>query len=144
MKTVRKFKNTIEKNNIDFKEFIAKFCYVFNNKNSKLHAFVIEGISNAGYSLVAKILLHNMNPTKITKSSAGNKFRFSRPPDSNCALWEEASIPQGVDMWNSILGREGMETDIKHADRMAIPNVPCIIAAETLLKGKKDKTKKVS
>ncbi|XP_063615629.1 uncharacterized protein LOC134788728 [Penaeus indicus] len=125
---VYRFVNIIEKNNIKFKDFIAKFCYVFNGLNSKIHGFVIQGVSNAGKSLVAKILLHNLHPTKITKNSSGNNFRFSRLPDSNCVLWEEASIPSTeVDLWKSILGGEAMETDVKHQDHQEIPNIPWII-----------------
>lgn len=110
---VRQYKDIIEKNNINFRRFIARFCYAFNGRNSKIHAFVIEGVSNAGKSLVARMLLHNLHPTKITKNSNGNNFRFSWLPDyySNCVLWEEASIPKTeVDLWKSILGGEEMET----------------------------------
>lgn len=129
-KQVRQFKRIIERNNINFRKFIAQFCYVFNGVNSKIHAFVIEGVSNAGKSLVAKMLLYNLHPTKITKNSNGNNFRFSRLQDSNSVLWEEAQVPEAeVNLWKSILGGEEMETDEKHQDHQSIPTLPWIITA---------------
>ena len=88
---------------------------------------MLQGPSNTGKSLLAKLIVSGYNYATVARSTESNNFIFQNLLGKTAALMEEPFITKAtVNDFKQLLGGERMEIGIKHRDREWLERVPII------------------
>ena len=112
-------------NNIDLPEFLAWNSAIKNMRYMKINTLVLQGLTNAGKSLIADTLISLCHPEEISRERDNSGFHLDQLPEASAVIFEEPCItPTNVGTWKLLFEGKLVKTDIKHKDKEGIRRLP--------------------
>lgn len=116
-----------EVNDIDMEKFKKDVKMIMEQRHNKINTLVLQGGSNTGKSLIAKLIVGGYNVGTVARTSESNNFIFQNLLGKTVGLMEEPFITKiTVNDFKQLLGGERMEIGVKHRDREWLDRVPII------------------
>lgn len=117
----------MEVNNIDIPQFKKDIKMIMEQGHKKINTLVLQGPSNTGKSLLAKLITGGYNIGTVARSTESNNFIFQNLLGKTVGLMEEPFITKmTVNDFKQLLGGERMEIGVKHRDREWLDRLPII------------------
>nr|AVM80379.1 non-structural protein 1 [Ambidensovirus sp.] len=121
-----------KENNIDIIHFLSWNEIIKTKRYKKINGIVLEGITNAGKSLILDNLLAEVRPEEIPRERDNSGFHLDQIPGAGSVLFEEPMItPVNVGTWKLLLEGKRIKTDIKNKDKEPIDRTPTWITTAT-------------
>lgn len=115
-------------NEIDMIHFLAWNEIIKTCRYVKINGLVLEGLTNAGKSLIIDNIIGPAQPEEIPRERDNSGFHLDQLPGAACALFEEPMItPTNVGTWKLLLEGKTVKTDIKNKDKEGIKRLPIYI-----------------
>lgn len=116
------------KNKVDINELLAWATLIKNQTLTKKNSLVLEGVTNAGKSLIADTLFKDLELEEIPKERDNSTFNLDQLPAATGVIFEEPMItPTNVNTWKLILEGKKIKTDIKNLQKEEITRLSCYI-----------------
>lgn len=121
-----------KENNINIIHFLAWNEIIKTKRYKKINGMVLEGITNAGKSLILDNLLAMVKPEEIPRERDNSGFHLDQVPGAGSILFEEPMItPVNVGTWKLLLEGKTIKTDVKNKDKEPIERTPTWITTAT-------------
>lgn len=121
-----------KENNINIIHFLAWNEIIKTKRYKKINGMVLEGITNAGKSLILDNLLAMVKPEEIPRERDNSGFHLDQLPGAGSVLFEEPMItPVNVGTWKLLLEGKTIKTDVKNKDKEPIERTPTWITTAT-------------
>lgn len=100
---------------------------IMEQRHNKINTLVLQGASNTGKSLLAKLIVGGYNVGTVARTTESNNFIFQNLLGKTVGLMEEPFITKmTVNDFKQLLGGERMEIGVKHRDREWLDRLPII------------------
>ena len=107
--------NLFEANRINPIEFLQKFFIVGDKIEHKKNAFILQGPTNCGKSLLFGLLTDGMSITPMTRDNGKNSFWLQSCLEDDFILYEEPMIaPENVNTWKLLLEGAPVKAQVKN------------------------------
>lgn len=117
----------MEVNNINIEQFKKDVKMIMEQGHKKINTLVLQGQSNTGKSLLAKLIIGGYNVGTVARTTESNNFIFQNLLGKTVGLMEEPFITKmTVNDFKQLLGGERMEIGVKHRDREWLERLPII------------------
>lgn len=119
-------------NNIDKTEFLQQLLCIMNKAIDRLNAFVIEGPTTTGKSLLLNLVCANYLYGTVQRSGDHSQFFLQNLLNKSVALMEEPRItPITVNDFKELLGGQPFDIHVKHQEDVRLKRIPVLISTNT-------------
>ena len=107
--------NLFDQNRINPINFLNKFFVIGDKIEHKKNAFILQGPTNCGKSLLFRLLTDGMSITPMTRDNGKNSFWLQSCLDDDFILYEEPMIaPENVNTWKLLLEGAPVKAQVKN------------------------------
>lgn len=118
----------LTENKINHEDFIKKLVNVLDRKIDKINAFVLEGPTNTGKSLLCSLIIHPYTFGTASRRGDQTNFHLENLLHKTIAVMEEPRITGiTVDDFKQLLGGEPFQVDVKYQEKDWLTRTPTII-----------------
>ncbi|KAA3680352.1 uncharacterized protein DEA37_0004125, partial [Paragonimus westermani] len=115
----------LQQNNINKDDFLGDLTKVMNKKETRKNAFVIEGPTTTGKSLMLKMICDNYIYGTVQRSGDHSQFFLMNLLNKAIALMEEPRITTlTVNDFKELLGGTPFDIHVKHQKDERLPRIP--------------------
>ncbi|VDP40914.1 unnamed protein product [Echinostoma caproni] len=119
-------------NNIDKNKFLTQLTDIMNKKENRVNAFVIQGPTTTGKSLMLNLLTENYIYGTVQRSGDHSQFYLMNLLNKAVALMEEPRItPLTVNDFKELLGGRQFDIHVKHQPDARLRRLPVLISTNT-------------
>ena len=120
--------NLFDMNMINPIEFLTKFFAIGDKRDHKKNAFILQGPTNCGKSMLFRLLTEGMSITPMTRDNGKNAFWLQSCLDDKFILYEEPMIaPENVNTWKLLLEGAPVKAQIKNQPDAIMERKPFFI-----------------
>ena len=120
--------NLFDMNLINPIEFLTKFFAIGDKLDHKKNAFILQGPTNCGKSMLFRLLTEKMSITPMTRDNGKNAFWLQSCLDDKFILYEEPMIaPENVNTWKLLLEGAPVKAQIKNQPDAVMERKPFFI-----------------
>ncbi|KAA3670073.1 uncharacterized protein DEA37_0004282, partial [Paragonimus westermani] len=121
--------NLLTQNNIKKDDFLGDLTKVMNKTETRRNAFVIEGPTTTGKSLMLKLICDNYIYGTVQRSGDHSQFFLMNLINKSIALMEEPRITSlTVNDFKELLGGTPFDIHVKHQKDERLPRIPVLIS----------------
>ncbi|KAA3670127.1 uncharacterized protein DEA37_0000242 [Paragonimus westermani] len=121
--------NLLIQNNINKDQFLGDLTKVMNKVETRKNAFVIEGPTTTGKSLMLKLICDNYIYGTVQRSGDHSQFFLMNLINKTVALMEEPRITSlTVNDFKELLGGTPFDIHVKHQKDERLPRIPVLIS----------------
>ncbi|VDP30542.1 unnamed protein product [Echinostoma caproni] len=119
-------------NHIDKNRFLTQVTNIMNKKEQRINAFVIQGPTTTGKSLMLNLLTENYIYGTVQRSGDHSQFYLMNLLNKAVALMEEPRItPLTVNDFKELLGGRQFDIHVKHQPDARLRRLPVLISTNT-------------
>ena len=120
--------NLFDMNLINPIDFLTKFFAIGDKLDHKKNAFILQGPTNCGKSMLFRLLTEKMSITPMTRDNGKNAFWLQSCLDDKFILYEEPMIaPENVNTWKLLLEGAPVKAQIKNQPDAVMERKPFFI-----------------